>query len=140
MVIKKQAGFSMMEILLVVAIVGLMVATMGPRLMKNFSRGKQGAVKTQLLDIKNAVIQYSMDMNRQPKTREGLQALRENINKNPKWDGPYLTKDPEDPWGESYVYKSPPESFKKDYKRFEIYSYGENGEGSPQEEWMHDGQ
>lgn len=139
MVMRKSSGFSLIEILVVVAIIGLLLATMGPKLMDQFARGKKGAAKTQLVAIKDAIVQYSMDLNRPPKTREGLQVLRENVNKNPKWQGPYLSKDPEDPWGEMYQYNSPPEHFKKEYKRFEVYSYGENGEGSEQNEWIHDG-
>ena len=139
MVAKKSAGFSLLEILIAVAIIGLMVATMGPKLMQFLSKGRKGAATSQLAQIKDGLVQYNMAVGRFPTTREGLQALRENAKNNPKWDGPYLSKDPVDPWDQPYVYNSPPVTF-KEYRRFEIYSYGDNGEAAPQSEWIHTGE
>lgn len=140
MMIKRQAGFTLIEILVAVLIVGIMAAVMGPKVMEFLGRGRRGAVKSQLAQIKDALVTYNMDMGRFPNTREGLRALQENVSNSPKFQGPYLTQEPLDPWNNPYVYNSPPVTFKQ-YKKYEIYSYGSDmGEAEPQNKWIHDGE
>lgn len=143
MVIKRQAGFTLIEIMIAVMIVGLMAAVMGPKVMEFLGKGRKGAAKSQLAQIKDSLVTYNMDIGRFPTTREGLRALRENVGNNPKWQSSYLadaSADPLDPWGNPYVYNSPPVTFKQ-YKKFELYSYGSDmGESEPQNHWIYDGE
>ena len=140
MVLHRRPGFTLTEILIAVAIIGLMVAVMGPRLMQRLAAGRKGAAQSQLTQIKDGLLSYNMDIGRFPTTREGLTELLENTKNNPQWNGPYLAKEPVDPWGHPYIYNSPPEVFKQ-YKHFEIFSYGgAKGEATPQNQWIHDGE
>jgi general secretion pathway protein G len=144
MVVQKQSGFTLMEILIAVAIIGLMVAAIGPRIMRQFAEGKTGAAKNELAQIKSAVGLFYADMGKLPNE---LQDLR---NEKFAQSSFYLPKDPVDPFKNPYIYEKikagkPRQITNKKseistYRSFFIYSYGENGEGAPEEEWIHDGE
>lgn len=112
-------GFTLMEILLVVVIIGLLASLIFPNLMGRFERSKEEIAKAQLELLNSAVQAFILDLGRCPKD------LQELIQSNdPKWRGPYLSKKeiPKDPWGRDYVYKCPGE-----HGPFDLYSLGPNG-------------
>jgi general secretion pathway protein G len=115
----RQFGFTLIEILIVVAIIGLIAALIGPNLMGRFERSKEEITKAQVEMLSSAVQAFMIDMRRYPASLEDL------INStDPKWRGPYLAKRiiPKDPWGRDYQYKCP-----GDHGPFDLYSYGVEG-------------
>ena len=115
----RQFGFTLIEILIVVAIIGLIAALIGPNLMGRFERSKEEITKAQVEMLSSAVQAFMIDMRRYPTSLEEL------INStDPKWRGPYLAKRivPKDPWGRDYQYKCP-----GDHGPFDLYSFGVEG-------------
>ncbi len=105
-----QAGVTLIEMLVVVTIIGLFIALVGPSLFKNADRAKVTAARTQLDNFMTALGSYKLDTGTFPTTEQGLKALREKPADLEQWAGPYLPKDvPKDPWEHDYVYKFPGE-------------------------------
>ncbi|MFH0898821.1 MAG: type II secretion system protein GspG [bacterium] len=133
---QKKDAFTLIEIMVVVFIIGLLAAMMGPRIMKVMTGGQTSAAQSGCIALKNAIIEYKMDTGQFPKT---LEDLVKNTGGVSKWNGPYLegkTSIDPDPWGNDYIYNKPPKVFDK-YKSFEIISYGgDQGEGEPQDKWL----
>jgi general secretion pathway protein G len=118
-----ERGFTLVEILIVVVIIGLLASLVGPALFKKVGSSKQKTAMAQISMIETALKTFRLDVGRYPTTEEGLKALITQPEGLRFWDGPYLEKDvPLDPWGNPYIYKSPGE--KTDY---EIVSYGGDG-------------
>lgn len=117
-----ERGFTMMELLVVLVIIGLLAAFVGPILYERISPAKQTAARSQIEGFTTALDIYLVDMGQYPTTDQGLEALRRNPG-GPGWNGPYLRKEiPLDPWGNPYVYRAPGRS-----GGFEIVSYGSDG-------------
>jgi general secretion pathway protein G len=115
-------GFTLIEILVVMVIIGLIAALVGPRLFPKLGKGKQSAAKAQIELLGQALDQFRLDVERYPTTQEGLNVLWINPNIE-KWDGPYLKKElPVDPWGKAYIYQCP--GTNGDY---DLFSYGRDG-------------
>jgi general secretion pathway protein G len=103
-----QAGVTLIEMLVVVTIIGLFVALVGPNLWKHIGTSKNVAAKAEIESLMTALASYKMDTGTFPTTEQGLQALREKPSDVAQWGGPYLQKDvPNDPWGHAYIYKFP---------------------------------
>ncbi|MDR3699473.1 MAG: type II secretion system major pseudopilin GspG [Candidatus Sulfopaludibacter sp.] len=103
-----EAGVTLIEMLVVVTIIGLFIALVGPSLFKNADRAKVTAARTQLDNFMTALGSYKLDTGTFPTTEQGLKALREKPADLEQWAGPYLPKDvPKDPWDHDYVYKFP---------------------------------
>ena len=118
-----------MEILVVVIIIGLLAALVGPKLFGKVSTAKLKAAKAQIELFGTALDAFRLDVGRYPTTEEGLAALLVKPSGADLWKGPYLPKEiPVDPWGAAYVYKSPGE-----HGDYDLISYGldkaEGGEG-----------
>lgn len=117
-------GFTLLELLVVVAIIGLLAAFVGPRLFGNVSKSEMTTAKAQIEAFARALESYRLDTGKFPETGEGLQVLVTRPIDSPRWRGPYLQKEvPLDPWGQAYAYKRPGANGKD----FEIVSYGRDG-------------
>src|SRR5512145_471912 len=118
--LKSNAGFTLIELIVVVAIIGLLAGLVVPQFIKQEEKATAKAAKAQIELLGTALDTYRLDVGRYPSTQEGLQALSQRPGGVERWDGPYLKKDvPNDPWGKPYVYKSP-----GDHGPYDIISYG----------------
>jgi general secretion pathway protein G len=107
---RRDRGFTLIEMLIVMVILGLLAALVGPRMFGKVGKSKQKAAKAQISLFETALDTYRLDTSRYPTTDQGLQALRVKPTGVERWDGPYLPKDvPLDPWGHPYQYRSPGE-------------------------------
>lgn len=103
-------GFTLLELLVVVAIIGLLAGYVGPRYFSQVGKSEVKVAQSQLVAFEKALAQYRLDNGRYPTTEEGLAALMVKPGNAPRWEGPYLAKAvPPDPWGRPYIYKSPGE-------------------------------
>ena len=119
----KATGFTLLELLVVVAIIGLLAGFVAPRYFGQVGKSEVAVAKAQIDALEKALDQYRLDTGHYPSTELGLTALLQRPANEPKWAGPYLRRDvPLDPWGKPYVYKSPGE--KGD---FDLLSYGKDG-------------
>ncbi|GJM27358.1 MAG: type II secretion system protein GspG [Phycisphaerae bacterium] len=116
---RARAGFTLIELMVVIVILGMLVALVGPRLIGQTDKAKVAAAKTQIENFSMALKLYKLDFGTYPKSGEGLKALIENGREN------FLDQDsvPEDPWGNPYIYVAPGSNGHD----FEIVSYGEDG-------------
>jgi general secretion pathway protein G len=105
-----EAGVTLIEMLIVVVIIGLFVALVGPALFKNVDKANVVAAHSQIESFMTALAAYRLDVGTFPTTEQGLQALRVAPADVPNWAGPYMPKDiPKDPWHHDYQYKYPGE-------------------------------
>jgi general secretion pathway protein G len=106
-------GFTLIEILVVITVIGLLAALVGPRILGRVSEAKSATAKAQLEMVGVALDNYRLDNGSYPTTEQGLAALQEKPTRDPaplNWRGPYLKRTiPADPWGRPYVYRSPGE-------------------------------
>ena len=116
-------GFTLLELLVVVVIIGLLASYVGPRYFGQLGKSEVTTAKAQMQAFSRALDQFRLDVGRYPTTEQGLNALITRPGEEPKWNGPYLQNAvPLDPWGKAYVYRAPGE--KGDY---DIVSFGKDG-------------
>jgi len=120
-----EAGFTLVEMLVVITIIGLIIGLVGPRVLGYLAESKVKTAKIQIESFTAALDLYYLDNGRYPAQNEGLGALVEKPASAVAWNGPYLKTGtvPPDPWGHAYVYKVP-----GDHAPYEIASYGPSGE------------
>jgi general secretion pathway protein G len=118
-----QTGFTLMELLVVLAILGLLMSLVGPRVLSQLGGAKTKTAALQIKDLEQTLEMYKLDVGAFPTTEQGLQALVQKPAGIVGWNGPYLKSDvPLDPWNREYYYKYPGEHGEAD-----IYSYGQDG-------------
>ncbi len=125
----KGKGFTLLELLVVMVIIGLLAGYVGPKYFAQIGKSEVKAAKAQVDALGKALDQFRLDAGHYPTMDEGLTALVKRPANEPRWDGPYLAKDvPLDPWGDPYVYKSPGE-----HGEYDLVSWGKDkqpgGEG-----------
>src|SRR5499427_5501979 len=120
-----ERGFTLVEILVVITIIGLIMALVGPRVLNYLTESKVKAAKIQIESFASALDLYYLDMGRYPSGNEGLNALVQASGNTSGWNGPYLKGAvvPSDPWGHAYIYRSPGER-----TAYEIVSFGSDGQ------------
>jgi general secretion pathway protein G len=118
-------GFTLVEILVVITIIGLIMALVGPRVLNYLSEAKAKAARIQIESFASTLDLFYLDTGRYPSTSEGLGALMERPGNIQGWNGPYLKGGtvPNDPWGHAYVYRGPGE-----HGAYDIVSYGSDGQ------------
>lgn len=120
---RRARGFTLLELLVVMVIIGLLVGYVGPMYFKQVGKSEIKAAKAQIDAFGKALDQYRLDTGRYPTTEQGLQALVAKPTDEPRWDGPYLKKAvPHDPWGAAYQYKRPGVQ-----AEYDIVSLGKDG-------------
>ena len=120
-----QQGFTLVEMLVVITIIGLIMGLIGPRVLNYLSESKVKAAKIQLQSFASALDLFYLDAGRFPSTSEGLTALVRQTPGVAAWNGPYLKGGnvPKDPWNNGYLYRSPGE-----HGPYDIISYGADGQ------------
>ena len=120
---KSLSGFTLMELLVVLAILGLLMSLVGPQVLNQLGGAKTKTARIQIRDLEQALEMYKLDVGRYPNTAQGLKALVAKPGGAAGWNGPYLKGEvPPDPWGSAYHYKYP-----GDRGELDIYTYGQNG-------------
>lgn len=119
----RQCGFTLLELLVVMVIIGLLAGYVGPKYFSQVGKSEIKAVRAQIDALEKALDQYRLDVGRYPTSEQGLAALNSRPSGESRWQGPYLRKDvPSDPWGAAYQYKSPGE-----HGDFDLFSFGKDG-------------
>lgn len=116
-------GFTLLELLVVMVIIGLLAGYVGPRYFAQIGKSEVKTARAQIDAFEKALDQYRLDTGHYPTSEQGLNALNARPENEPKWGGPYLKKAvPPDPWGNKYVYKAPGE-----HGEYDLLSYGKDG-------------
>ena len=120
-----ERGFTLVEMLVVISIIGLIMALVGPRVLNYLTDSKVKAAKIQIESLTSALDLYALDTGQYPSNSEGLEALMQRPGGVASWNGPYLKGNavPKDPWGKSYVYRSPGQ-----HGAYDILSFGADGQ------------
>ncbi|MES9992479.1 MAG: type II secretion system major pseudopilin GspG [Candidatus Thiodiazotropha sp.] len=118
------SGFSLIELLVVMAILAMLAGLVGPRVMNALGESKSKTARVQLEELSAALDIYRLDTGNYPRNHHGLRALVEPVDGVENWNGPYLKKAklPKDPWGVDYIYRYPGE-----HSDFDLYSLGADG-------------
>jgi general secretion pathway protein G len=121
----RERGFTLVEILVVITIIGLIMGLVGPRVLNHLTESKAKAARIQIESFANALDLFFLDAGRYPSSSEGLVALVQRPGSISGWNGPYLRGGvvPADPWGSSYIYRSPGER-----GAYDIISFGADGQ------------
>lgn len=117
-------GFTLLELLVVIVIIGLLAAYVGPKYFAQLGKSEVTVARAQIDAFEKALDTYRLDVGRYPTTEEGLQALLNKPAAAARWNGPYLKKAlPQDPWNHAYVYRAPGSK-----GEFDVLSFGKDGQ------------
>jgi general secretion pathway protein G len=124
-----EAGFTILEILVVITIIGLLIGLVAPAALRQLAGARNSVAKQSIERLSTVLDLYSLDMGSYPTTEQGLTALVKKPSGATRWNGPYLKGDdvPQDPWSRPYVYRRPSERPGKDY---DLCSAGPNGDAT----------
>jgi general secretion pathway protein G len=121
---RRAAGFTLLELLVVLVILGLLVGIVAPRFFGQVGKSETKVAKAQIRALEDALDQYRVDTGHYPTTEQGLAALVSPPSGEAKWQGPYLKKAlPNDPWGNAYQYRLPGE-----HGDYDLLSLGKDGQ------------
>lgn len=121
---RASAGFTLLELLVVLVILGLLVGYVAPRYFAQVGKSEVKVARAQLKALEDALDQYRLDVGRYPATSAGLAALNGAPSGESRWQGPYLKKAvPNDPWGNPYQYRQPGE-----HGEYDLLSLGRDGQ------------
>src|SRR6185369_13045142 len=121
---KEHGGFTLLELLVVMVIIGLLAGYVGPKYFGQIGKSEIKVARAQLDALEKALDQYRLDTGHYPAPESGLAALIQKPPNEAKWDGPYIKKNvPMDPWGRPYIYKVPGE-----HGEYDLVSYGKDGQ------------
>lgn len=116
-------GFTLLELLVVMVIIGLLVGYVGPKYFAHLGKSEVKAAKMQMSALRKALDVYRIDVGSYPESQQGLSVLITAPQGSTKWHGPYLEKSiPNDPWGNPYIYRNPGEN-----REFDLISLGADG-------------
>ncbi|MBT9456643.1 MAG: type II secretion system major pseudopilin GspG [Burkholderiaceae bacterium] len=119
----RMRGFTLLELLVVMVIIGLLAGYVGPKFFGQIGKSEVKAAKAQIDGLQKALDQYRIDMGRYPSTEQGLAVLVTKPSDEPRWAGPYLSKAvPKDPWQHEFQYRSPGE-----HGEYDLLSFGKDG-------------
>lgn len=119
----RSAGFTLLELLVVLVILGLLAGYVAPKYFSQVGKSEVKTARAQIDALEKALDQYRIDTGRYPSTEQGLAALNAKPADEARWDGPYLKKSvPNDPWGKPYQYRSPGE-----HGELDLFSFGRDG-------------
>lgn len=122
--LKTERGFTLLELLVVMVIIGLLAGYVAPKYFSQVGKSEVKVAQAQIDSLEKALDQYRLDTGHYPATEQGLAALMTRPANEPKWQGPYLKKiAPPDPWGRPYAYKYPGER-----AEYDLYSFGKDGQ------------
>lgn len=122
--LRSNQGFSLIEMLVVLTIIGLLTSLVAPKVTKYLSGAKASTAKAQMTSIAQAIALYQLEVGDIPSSEAGLSALIVRPANRPRWNGPYLDRESAllDPWGNSYLYRFPGET-----GDFDLWSLGSDG-------------
>ncbi len=122
--LSKSAGFTLLELLVVIVIIGILASYVGPKYFGQVGKSEAKVARAQIDAFEKSIDQFRLDTGHFPTTTQGLNALTTKPTNEPKWDGPYLKKAvPVDPWGNPYQYRQPGQ-----HGEYDIFSYGRDGQ------------
>jgi general secretion pathway protein G len=126
----RQAGFTLLEILVVIAILGLLIGLVAPAALRQLGSAKNSVAHQSIERLASVLDLYSLDVGSYPTTEQGLQALVSKPASVANWNGPYLkgAEVPVDPWSRPYQYRNP--SLRPNHP-YDLCSTGANGDASP---------
>ena len=121
---RRDSGFSLVEMLVVLALIGLVTALIGPQVLGYLGDAKEDAARAEIANLETSLDLFKLDVGRYPTEREGLAALVDKPEGVVRWHGPYLRHDavPADPWGRAYVFHIPGK-----HELYDLYSLGPDG-------------
>ena len=125
-ILRRDQGFTLVELMLVIIIIGVLVGMVAPRLTGKSRQAREAAAQADInAHLSSALDLFELDNGRFPTSGEGLAALRTAPSGVTRWKGPYLKRSlPKDPWGQPYIYRSPGQHNQEDY---DLFSYGADG-------------
>ena len=120
----RSVGFTLLELLVVMVIIGLLAGYVGPKYFSQIGKSEVKATRAQIDGLEKALDQYRLDTGHYPSNEQGLAALGVRPANEPKWDGTYLKKGlPNDPWGNPYQYRQP-----GTHGDVDVFSFGKSGQ------------
>lgn len=121
---RQQQGFTLLELLVVLVVLGLLAGIVAPKYFSQLGRSQAKVARAQIEGLSKALDLYRLEVGHYPNSEQGLQALVTAPSEESRWSGPYLQKSvPQDPWGRNYVYRQPGEN-----GEYDLLSMGKDGQ------------